>query len=165
MSPWEKETHLREVVRWMYGENPDIWFTPAAITDENPPYPNDKLKIKDATEVFEELGARGLIRRVYPLVEIEIKGERKTLKIAAWETDKSKTGEIWSFIHGGAISLYVISTFRFLWFKKGKVWLLFISTLVLFATGFFTRMGEAVCDRLFTTQSTNTSPSPSQLPP
>lgn len=142
MKPWEKERRAKEIVGWMYDENPDIWYTPAAVTEENPPYPNQKLSIEDATATFEEMGARGLIRRIYLDAQVGDGVHKKNVRIVAWETNKSKTDEIWAFRHEGWFQLYVVSTFRFLWVNRCKAAVLLLTALGIFVTGFLTQAGQ-----------------------
>lgn len=144
MNPWTKEIRAIEVIGWMFDENPDIWYTPAAVTDVNPAYPKTKLKIEDATAVFEELGARGLIRRVYPVVHVGTGPHAEPVTIPAWETDKNRTGEIWDFRRSGWFGIYIVSMFRFLWGYRSRPMILLISALGIFITGLLSQAGEDV---------------------
>jgi len=63
MKPWVKETLVRNAAKWIYDHPHNNWYTPFAITKENPER-NLDLPIDKATEVFQEMAERGVLKPV-----------------------------------------------------------------------------------------------------
>jgi len=153
------EPIVRDAAAWIWANRdaPD-WWTPLALTGQNPDPSNPQLPRSKAFQVFTILEDRRLILPIsvssgngseFPAYKINFNKEKEWVSLAA------KTS-FWS--------LYFVPTVCWLWKKS---WLLVIAAIALiltsFGQAFFTKAGEATFE-LFFPQS-NESKTEQVVPP
>jgi hypothetical protein len=154
MNPWHKERTLKEVTRWMFNEDPKIWFTPGAVTRKNEhglSHPlTPALSITEAEEIFRELARRKVIEDVYPTVEYVENGETKKGTISAWRINRAEPSRTTAWIESrGIVANGIRPIWNFFPDKLPKLWLLVAFIIGAFVTGFLTRSGELLSDKWF----------------
>lgn len=114
MTPWAKEKEMKRVALWMYEENPEIWYTPYVATKHNPHFPDPKLELKVAEEIFLDLGYRKYLKPHFPIIKTENKnGEWESRQISTWMLNQEYIGDLWLWIEDKTFwTNYILPIFR-----------------------------------------------------
>jgi hypothetical protein len=146
MTPWTKERRMQEVIKWMYDENPDIWYLPAAVTKANRVGQTINLSEAEAAAVFESLEERQFINPVLVNTTATANGTEVKVTMSAWQLAlPEKSGEIDTFIKAeGFIAMTVKPVVKEYLQGDDKWWAYGIFAAAAVVGGFFASLGELI---------------------
>mgnify|MGYP006281680425 CR=1 FL=1 len=149
MSPWHKEQLVVKAAEWMWWNQkknePDIWWVPSDLTDDNPDKSNPLYSLDDAQTVYEELKKRGLLRigKVPFFRKLSDREEKHEMVVYFIQRHRERA---WlSLIDSGVFRIYVGSVVR----NLGGIFLsILIFLIATVAGGFLSQIGSELWDLL-----------------